>query len=437
VTVLPDGRFAIPLPTHVETFSYPSLDDAPPLHYPDDGAETWTTFRDYGDGRLFAYAGEGGPLYALNEACEWEVYLDTFTPRCGPAEPSMFCALSERRLLGLSGFGELVTFHSDGTGELTADLDNYGHQRVSSLSPGEGAQVFTTSFINASFQEFNYRTGEGRNIRPCQKGGGQASCSLWFEGRLWLACYAGAEINAYDPNAGGEWPQNPRPVLDIGEEQMRPTGLVADGRYLWCATHARYGHLGGALVRVDPRTETCKVWRDLVPGHNPTGLAVDAERGRVYVGTSTHADCGSAPPAQGPATVFAFDTKTEQVAWVSRPVPNAEHLVVVGPARDTLIVVTEGLDQNLILIVAAQDGSVKESVPLQLPEHWTSAQLFIGGDGELHVASVPDGVFRYDPVEGLGEHLIEGPAAKPQVRGQDLFFIRGHEVGVVEGLWRP
>ena len=39
-------------------------------------------------------------------------------------------------------------------------------------------------------------------------------------------------------------------------------------------------------VRVDPRGETCKVWRNLVPGHNPTGLAVDAEQGRVYVVTS-------------------------------------------------------------------------------------------------------------------------------------------------------
>lgn len=196
----------------------------------------------------------------------------------------MFCALPGRRLLGLSLFGELAQYETDGSAKLIAQLNNDGYQAFYYLQPTDSSLVFTTTFINMSFQELDTRTGKGRNIHPCQVHGGQVAGTAWHDGKFWVACYGGAEISVYDPKLGGEWPRNPRHVLDIGEEQMRPQGMASDGHYLWTATHAQYGKLGGALVRVDPKTETAKVWRNLVPDHNPTGLHVDTERRRVYIG---------------------------------------------------------------------------------------------------------------------------------------------------------
>ena len=433
VTVLPDGRFAIPRDTHVDTVTYPDFEDAPRLQYPEE-QNGWETFRDYGDGRLFAYSRAGGPLYALNGACEWELHLETFAPRMGWAKPGMFCALPERRLLGLSLFGEIVEYQPDGTERLVAELNNYGYQRFGDLEPGDGAQVFTCSFINMSFQELDYRTGRGRNVRPCQEEAGQVNHMVWLHDKLWLACYGGAEITAYDPKAPGKWPTNPRPAAKFGEEQMRPTGLCSDGSFLWCVTRAQYGRLGGALERFDPQTETCKVWRNLVPDHNLTGLIFDAERSRVYAGTTIHADCQSAPPAEGPAAVLAFDAEREEMAWISRPVEDAATLSVAAAVSGSLMVL--GGDPRQILLLSLDDGKLRESLPLQFPEHWTGYEFFMGGDGKLHVASPEDGVFLYDPEYGVGEQIIEGPVLKPRVRGKDFFFIRGNEVGVIEGLWR-
>ena len=431
ITVLPDGRLGLPRETRVQRFDLPRFEEAPALDYPAAHDGPWSTFRDYGDGRLFAWPASGGPLYALGPRNEWEVIVDRFDPRLGRAECIMFTALDGRRILGLDKYGEVVLWERDGAARLITHLDNYGQGRISALAPGEGSRVFTTSFINTSMQALDWRTGVGRNIRPCQEHGGQASCAIAFEGKAWLGCYGGAEINCYDPARGGEWPENPRPIAKLGHGQMRPTALVSDGRFLWCATHAEYGKLGGAVSRIDPRTGECRVWLGLAGEHNFASLAADPERGLVYAGSDIHADCDSAPAAPGSAVIVAIDARRETAAWTARPRDKADVISFVG-VYDGLVLARAGA---AFAQFDPADGRTVATYPVQLPEHWTKHAFFIGPDGALYVASEPDGLFRYDLAAGLRERLVEGPVALPRVRGRDFFFIRDSRLGVVEGLW--
>lgn len=431
VTLLPDGRYAVPRPADVALLEYPGFARLGTLPYPDAGGG-WRTFRNEEDGRLFAHRGQEEPLYALSGDERWEVYLNRFPLICGRVRLGvMFAALPENRLLALSHFGELVEYDPDGTPRLVAELSNFGEQRISALGPTDGDRVFTTTFINCSFQEMSLTTGEGRNVRPCQKHGGQACEALWFRDKLWLACYGGAEITVYEPDKGGDWPENPRPFADIGHEQMRPLGLCADDRSLWCVTHAQYGRYGGALSRIDPDTGACKVWRNLLPDHNPTGLVLDRARRRIYGGTSVWPDCASAPAAEGPAGVYAFDTEAGTVVWTARPVADAENVLVCCVHGD-LVIAASG-DQ--LILLRAEDGAPAGTRVADPPLDGRANTLFVGSDGELCLAC-PDGLFRYDLDGGRGERLIEGPVSRPKPRGQDLFFIRDYQVGVAEGLWR-
>ena len=435
LTFLPDGRLAFPHADRIATVTYPDLRDSDPVLYPDPRTAGWRTFRDYGDGRLFAYPAEGGPLYTMDDACTWRTYFDCFSPQVGNAAVEMFSALPGGRLLGLGVYGELARYESDGVARIVARLDSSGYQRVGHLQPTDGPLAFTSTFINRSFQEFDSRTGEGRNIFPCQSHGGQVTGTAWHNRRLWLACYGGAEINVYDPAAGGEWPINPRHVLDIGDEQMRPQGLASDGRHLWTATNAGYGLRGGALVRVDPAAETAKVWRNLVPEHNPTGLRVDAGARRVYVGTTIHADQGSAPPAPLPAAVIAFDMDREAPAGIARPAPAAVALRVLAlPTRDLVLVAAWPGYPEEVLLLDASTGKIRRRFDPNLPREWVEETFLVGGDGALYVASSA-GLFRYDLERSPGEKMLDGPIANPAVRGRDLFFIRGHELGVAEGVF--
>lgn len=431
VTLLPDGRYAAPQARHVALLRYPDFEPLGTLAYPSEAAG-WKSFRTEEDGRLFAYRDEGGPLYRLGDGDRWDIYLKRFPLECGRARlTTMFSALPGNRLLALSPFGELVEYDPDGTPRLVAELDNLAHQRLCALAPGDGAHVFTTTFINSSFQELNMETGRGRNIRPCQKHAGQVSAAIWFRERLWLACYGGAEISVYDPARGGEWPENPRPFADIGHEQMRPVGLCAEGDALWCATHAQYGKYGGGLARIDAASGACQVWRDLLPGHNPTGIVLDRARGRIYGGTTVWPDQQSAPAADGPGGVFAFDLARRVVAWTAQPVAGADGVVVETVYRGTVIASTPGR----LIVLRAEDGRVERIIQAELPPGDPAPRLFTGGDGELYLASAK-GLFCYDLDRGPGERLIEGAVDLPRVRGADLFFVREHEVGVAEGLWQ-
>jgi hypothetical protein len=435
LSFLPDGRLAFPHGDRIATVTYPDLRDADSLAYPDSRKIGWAAFRDHGDGRLFAYHAEGGPLYRLDDTCAWRPYLERFSPKIGNVTLDKFCALPGQRLLGMSLFGELVRLEQDGTPKRVAQLDNLGYQHIGHVRPTEGSRVFTTTFINMSFQELDTTTGKGRNIRPCQSNGGQVAGTAWHAGKLWLACYGGAEITVYDPAVPGEWPANPRHVLDIGEEQMRPQGLVSDGRHLWTATSAKYGLLGGALARIDPKTETVKVWRNLAPDHNPTGVVVDAPGRRVYAGTTVNADQGSAPPAPLPAVVIAFDMDREAPAWIARPAPDAQAMRVLALPEPGLVMVAAwpGYPAEILLLDAAT-GSLQRKFDSKLPPEWKGESFLVGGDDKLYVAC-DQGLFRYDLERGPGEKVLDGPVLNPVVRGTDLFFIRGHELGIAEKLF--
>jgi hypothetical protein len=235
----------------------------------------------------------------------------------------------------------------------------------------------------------------------------------------------------YDPDKGGEWPENPRPFVEIGHGQIRPIQICADDRYLWCVTNAEYGTYGGALSRIDPATGACKVWRHLLPDHNPTSLVLDSAHGRIYGGTTVWPDQRSAPAAKGPAGVFAFDTAREKVVWTAQPVEKAEWFFVLTEYKGLVIAETGGR----LILLRPEDGAVERIIDANLAHTDPGSDLFVGGDGELYLAS-PEGLHRYDLDRGRGECVIDGPVSLPRVRGADLLFIREYDVGIAEGLWK-
>lgn len=428
-SLLPSGRYAIPQADAVTLLDYPTFKRSATVAYP--GSGEWQTFRNEEDGRLFAHRGDGGALYALDEGDRWAEYLPRFPLQVGRAQlGAMFAALPANRMLGLGTFGEVIEYGSHGQTREVAQLDNYGTARLCALAPGEGNRVFTTTFINSSFQELDLKTGQGRNVRPCQKLSGQVSAAVWHRGRLWLACYAGAEVTVYDPAVPGDWPENPRPFADIGHEQLRPVSLHADGDHLWCDTHAQYAKYGGALVRISIRSGECRVWRHLVADHNPTGIVLDTVGRRIYGGTTVWPDMQSAPAAKGPAAVYAFDMDRETTAWVAQPIEGAQWMTVHALWRDTVIACAG----DRLIQLRTSDGRVEHIFDRPLPPGDPVPRVFVGGDNALYLAS-SEGLFEYDLDRGPGERLIDGPVAHPCVSGGDLLFVRGYRVGLIERLW--
>lgn len=416
--------------------NYPEFKEIRLVDPPGDKGPGWTTRVDY-YGNLFLNRDEPGPLWRLSRDGVWQEYLTRFTSNLGPTDLACILAEPNRPLFALAEYGELFEYEPDGTARPVGELDNWGYLSIDCVQPASGSRIFVTSFINHSFQELDWKTGQGKNIQHCAKHPGEVLGTAWIKGRLYLANYTHATISVYDPEAGGQWPENPRHLTDIGHEQNCPMGMAYDGKYLWVISKADYGKFGGALTRFNPANNECQVWRNLVPDHNPLGMIFDPDRRCIYMATTIHSGGGAGPPvAKDPAAVFAFHIDHLKLLWVAHPEKDAKILNFgcLTPEGHLLVHLGEG---PRYILLEAETGKVLKHLSLQdwSPAYGTAA-YFCGSDGATYVAFSEKGLFPLDIETGkLGPQIIQGPVLKPTVHENTLFFIRGHKLGVVEGLF--
>jgi hypothetical protein len=232
-----------------------------------------------------------------------------------------------------------------------------------------------------------------------QPGGGQINAICWDDhmGEILLASYTCAAVMGFDPDRPYHFGNNPRLIARAdGQGQMRPIQAIHDGRYVWMTTHAKYGKLNGALCRIDPRQNDLKVWSDLFPDQNLCSMVMDESRRRLYLGSTIHADCQSAPPETETAEVMAFDMdRLETTARLPMPDGTESAYVMVAlPEGDVLLSDGERIYRW---------GPGSEMIPLETQLPRLSA-LVEDGEGGMWAAA-PDESCRLE-VEGLRARLI-------------------------------
>jgi hypothetical protein len=138
---------------------------------------------------------------------------------------------------------------------------------------------------------------------------------------LFLASYMGCKLDLYNPDLPVEAGKNPRRITASIAGQERPVQweLGPDGN-LYCGTVPAKGRLGGALVRLNPRDLSLKLWNNIAPDLSLTYLASVPETGELFCCTSV-AGGSSAIPSQSQASVFLWNPATEAVVWRGEPLP--------------------------------------------------------------------------------------------------------------------
>jgi len=148
---------------------------------------------------------------------------------------------------------------------------------------------------------------------------GQVTCGTAVGDTFYLASYGKAVLYALDPEAPFEYGTNPRLIGEIGEVQNRPVEMVNDGRYVYVATKAEYGSLGGAITVLDPATERFEVCRNFVPDQNPTSLFYCPSTECLVGTTETCGDCDTHQATAEAAVVFIWDTRQRKTIHTSSP----------------------------------------------------------------------------------------------------------------------
>ncbi len=195
----------------------------------------------------------------------------------------------------------------------------------SAIKPGKAFAVHLT-------------TGETRDLGLITRGRIQVYDFLNHEKGLFAASYTGGHLELLDVDDALNGKAGKSIIQLSGKHgQERPNQLIQgpDGGIYTVTTPVK-GHLGGALVRIDPADLSTKVWRHLIPDQSLMSAAPVAKTGELFVASDVRGGTGTQPSASE-AFVFLWDPKKEEVVHKAQPVRGARRYGAAVTAKNGLI----------------------------------------------------------------------------------------------------
>ncbi len=389
------------------------------------------------DGKVFSLFWPGGDLYRIDPSTDgsnWKLVRERFV---GDA-PAMLHALADRYVCALDTGGRFLRYDTQ-TGEIfDFQLDSAGPMDTETMCviPQTG-RIFGAPYINQRFWEIDLQTDRGADLGRAAPGGGQICCMAWDEqtARLIMASYTTCTVTAFDPAAPASWPENPRPLAKIGHEQMRPKSIAHDGRFVWLASSAEYGHLGGALSRLDPAGGEIRVWRNIVPNQTPNRLLINPAAKRIYFATEVYADGDSTPATERTAQLVAFDTENLSIdrQQAVRDGTRIARLLAMLPSGAILglegnVEFTWHLQAGTLFVWNPSDGSIEYLN--EITENLVDAA--VGPDGQIYASfgehvcalTLEGSEVSFEPITRTGDW----PGQYLQVHDGVLYFVVGNEL---------
>ncbi len=240
--------------------------------------------------------------------------------------------------------GRLVLKTKSGeTRYVQTDFEGIG-ETIFSLGDVAGDWLFGSAIKPGKTFAFNLKTGETCDLGLITSGRIQVYDFLDHEKGLFAASYTGGHIDLLNVDDALQGKRGQSIIrLSSKYDQERPTQLIKgpDGAIYTVTTPVK-GHLGGALVRIDPDTFATKVWRHLIPDQSLVSLAAVKETGELFIASSVNGGTGAKPTASS-GYVFLWDPQKEQVVFKTQPVPSAKRYGTVVAARNGLLY---GIAQN-------------------------------------------------------------------------------------------
>lgn len=225
--------------------------------------------------------------------------LDTGKVRHITAIPSCYAegiTLSRNgKLISINITGEFRR-HDPATGrmELYRRLPTEAVNGVDHILRLDRNRLLGSYFITQRFWEINLKTGHGFDCGRAAPGGGQIQ-NFWKVGKkVYMTSYTTGTLMEYDPSQHPHFPENPHVVAEP-PHSMRPVAFAQDGRFLYYASNAEYGQLGGTLTRYDAKTGLYRYQVNPIKDQAIWSMWLDKPRGVLLAHTTFRSDCNSCP----------------------------------------------------------------------------------------------------------------------------------------------
>ncbi|MCE5240214.1 hypothetical protein LLH23_17260 [bacterium] len=348
-TIAPERlRDTVDLHAEMSAASYYSLvrDDAGRVYFPSRGWYDPLRRRFARGGprpdREMTWFARHGQAFAGVAYAEGDAVVGLWDLATGHVRETARCANCGLQNVNLTAGGKLVSVSM--YGEFTRHDLQTGRLEVSRLLPAEAVQhtdclrlidrdrLLGTPFITQRFYEINLKTGRGYDCGRAAPGGGEILQTWRLGGKVYMAEYGGGRLVEYDPQVHPHFPENPRTVANP-PGSMRPLAAADDGRCLYYACSAHYGHLGSAVTRYDTVTGENVTAVNPIPDQRIVSLAYDKTGKRLLAATHFDADCQSCPATSDKCFLAALAADDLRVLDQFEAPPGTRAVQIIGPVR--------------------------------------------------------------------------------------------------------
>ena len=330
-----------------------------------------------------------GVIYELDDSFQWQGRCSTSlnTSWHGElADDSTVVVIDSEgifRRINLNQ-GETITQQLNSTTNTALGIHALAYDGVGTIYYGH--------FINQRFGKVDVDSGEAVDLGRAVTSGGQIQDFLALNGDLYIASYGLAVLSRYDACKPAELGVNPLIVGRASDYQNRPMALETDGRRVFMATTANYGHLGGAISVYDPDNGSMKTYRHIVEDQQVTTVVYEPNSRLIAGGTFIHGEAHR--PTQTQGAFFLWDPQTTERVHLEYPF-DAEGLRVLGH---------DGQGRIAVWAWELPDYCVFDCAKREIigTYQWSGAQMLataLSGDDSLWALSA-DGLFKWNLATG-------------------------------------
>ncbi|MBE6552126.1 MAG: hypothetical protein E7665_08330 [Ruminococcaceae bacterium] len=266
-----------------------------------------------GDGKTPEHTKEAKEIrYFNSETCE-EISKDEL-PEAVPVRDKLLMSDGTR----VSGYkqGYKVTF-PDGSFEIKNYPVLAPATGIHTMVCDDNEKIWASSGFGQTVAHLDPDTGEFKNTNSVTNNGGEVYGIVPYEDRVYFTAYNGGIHIVYYPDR--EWNQeenvNPNTFRLINKEgYIRPNSRshIGPGGYIYTGFTADYGVYGGAVSRIDPKTNEVKLWENKVNDCGITALGFDKEH--IYAVTTSGGN-GLPERRDIPTYIFKLNSELELIEY--------------------------------------------------------------------------------------------------------------------------
>ena len=297
-------------------------------------------------------------------------------------------------------------------------------ERDGKVYGGGGSHQANTFTVDMKTAELN---DHGRHTR----GGVQVYDILSHPRGLFYSSYVGANLDFWNPET------NERRHIatleeDYDQERAWQLTLGPDGM-IYTGTRPIKGHLGGAVVRVNPEDFSFKLWRNVIPNQSFISAVAVPKTGEIFFTSSVQGGT-SAAPTETEAYVMLWDCAKEEMVWKGTPLPGT---TVYGKAAIGTNGIVYGLAGNRYFAFDPVARRVIHTGELPVGDPALPGMVDEAAGPQGLIFGLGDGaIFAIDPADHQARIIARHESIDDRVRGmyvtQDgvLYYSKGSE------LWR-